>query len=267
MKKMVLTFILVFSALSVVFGLTGKEIVTKARYRYDGDTKHALMGMDLIDADGTTTKRIMEVWSVTYNKKDDLTKTVMSFIAPASIKNTRYLQIQNKNRDDDKWIYLPGLGRVRRIASSQGDQSFVGSDFSYDDLETREVDEDTHKLLREEKLGKYDCYVVESVPKTDWDYSKRIVWITKDTFVPVKAELYSKKTGKLQKVLTVKQNLKKVNGIWTIFETTMKDVEKNHTTKLYIMKNKKNGKYFLEYNKKISPKRFTQAFLKTGRAK
>ena len=119
-------------------------------------------------------------------------------LSNASIAKTRFLQVENEiGKDDDKWIFLPALGRVRRISSSDKTSSFVGSDFTYGDMETREVSEDTHKLLKEEKYGKYDCYVVESVPveKDDSQYSKRVTWVTKDSYVPVKAELYSKKTN------------------------------------------------------------------------
>jgi len=230
---------------TVSFGMTGKEVMQKSK---DRDT-------------GT-----IEMWGSTYDKEKDLSKSIMVFKAPAAVKNTRFLQIENDGRDNDKWIYLPALGRVRRISSSEGSSSFMGSDFTYDDMETRELEEDTHKLLREEKLGKYDCYVIESISKDidDSQYSKRISWVSKDSFIPVKGELYSKKTGKVQKVMIIKQNIKKVQDIWTVFETVMEDKESGHKTKLYVKRSKKGAPY-IEYNKKINASRFTQRYLKTGR--
>ncbi|SJZ33615.1 outer membrane lipoprotein-sorting protein [Selenihalanaerobacter shriftii] len=268
MKKITvgLVLILVLSMSMNVLAMNGKEVMQKVDDRATGDSMHALMGMDLIEKDGEVKRRVIEVWGEIYNQEKDLMKTVMEFKAPAAVKGTRFLQIENANRDDDKWIYLPALGRVRRISSSEGDSSFMGSDFTYDDMETREVAEDDHKLLRTEKLGKYECYVVKSVPK-DMEasqYAKRISWITKKHSIPVKIEMYSKQTGEVQKLLKVKQNIKKVNGIWTIFSTIMEDKETGHSTRLYIKRNK-SGNPYIEYNKRISSARFTQRFLKTGR--
>ena len=232
----------------------------------DGDTMHALMGMDLIDQDGNVRARTLEVWSRTYDQEQDLSKMVMEFRNPASIAGTRFLQVENEERDDDKWIYLPGLGRVRRISSEQGDSSFVGSDFTYDDLETRDVEEDKHQLLREEELGEYNCYVVESVPKDkeDAQYAKRISWVTKKHSIPVRIEMYNKKTNEVEKVLKIKHNIAKISGYWTVFNARMTDKTTGHSTRLYIKRNQ-GGQPFIEYDKQISPKRFTQRFLKLGR--
>ncbi|GAB6098969.1 outer membrane lipoprotein-sorting protein [Halanaerocella petrolearia] len=248
------------------FATTGKEVMERVENRDTGTTMHALMGMDLIDETGEVKPRTLEVWGETYNQSEDLSRTIMEFRTPASVQGTRFLQVENKNRDDDKWIYLPALGRVRRIAASQGDSSFMGSDFTYDDMETREVEEDKHKLLRQEKLGKYECYVVKSVPKDlkASQYAKRISWVTKKHSIPVRVEMYSKKTGEVEKVMKVKQNIKKVQGIWTIFNTIMKDKETGHSTRLYV-KRSKAGAPYIEYNKRISPQRFTKRFLRTGR--
>lgn len=251
------------------FAITGTEVSQLAKDRDTGKTVMAAMEMKLISKDGKVeSNRKLMSWGYKYDLEKDLSKVVMEFKSPASIAKTRFLQVENEyGKDDDKWIFLPALGRVRRISSSDKTSSFVGSDFTYGDMETREVFEDTHKLLKEEKYGKYDCYVVESVPvdKDDSQYAKRITWVTKDSYVPVKAELYSKKTNEIVKELTVQGDLKKVQGIWSIFTTTMKNMETGHKTVLEIAQ--KNGKDLLKYNGKMNPKRFTQSFIKTGRAK
>ncbi|MGM0501275.1 MAG: outer membrane lipoprotein-sorting protein [Bacillota bacterium] len=266
-KSLLLALVLILVLSSTTFAITGKEVMDQAEgVLNDGDSMHALMGMDLIEKDGEKEQRTLEVWGITYNQEEDLSKVVMEFQEPASIAETRFLQIENQKRDDDKWIYLPALGRVRRISSEQGDDSFVGSDFTYDDLSTRDVEEDNHKLLKEEKLGEYDCYVVESVPKDkeDAQYAKRINWVTKKHDIPVRVEMYSKKTDQVEKVLTVKHNLKKINGYWTVFNAQMENKETGHATQLYIKRND-NGQPFIEYDKKINSQRFTKRFLKLGR--
>ncbi|MCK8827522.1 outer membrane lipoprotein-sorting protein [Natroniella acetigena] len=268
MRKRVLSLVLVLMLIlsASAFANTGKEIMESVRNRDDGDTMHALMGMDLIDEDGEVRPREIQVWGMTYDQEEDLSKMVMQFRSPASVRGTRFLQVENKDRDDDQWIYLPGLGRVRRIASSDGDSSFMGSDFTYDDMGTRDVEEDNHKLLREERLGKYECYVVESIPKDldDSQYAKRVSWVTKEHKIPVKVEMYSKRTGEIEKLLTVEQNIEKVDGIWTVFSTLMEDKETGHSTRLYI-KRGNQGQPFVEYNVNINPNRFTQRFLERGR--
>ncbi|TYB30802.1 MAG: outer membrane lipoprotein-sorting protein [Candidatus Mcinerneyibacterium aminivorans] len=265
MKRIILIFILILTISFTVYSLTGKEVMERVDNRETGSSRHALMGMDLVDSEGNVRARTLEVWSIKYNKGEDLDKIVMEFQKPDSIENTRFLQVENKRRDDDKWIYLPALGRVRRIASNQGDQSFVGSDFTYDDMDSRDVEEDEHKLLKDDKYNGYECWVVESIPKKiqNSQYSKRISWITKKHLVPVKVEMYDKKKNELLKVLKVKKEIKKIDGIWTPVYTVMENVQSNHSTRLYVKGNEK--RLFLEYNKKISPKRFTQRFLKTGR--
>lgn len=266
-SKMLILLLMVF-VLGISFSaaaITGREVMEREDARDTGDTRHALMGMDLIDKNGEVSPRIIEVWAKEYDPVDELNKSVMVFHEPASVKDTRFLQIENKDRDDDQWIYLPALGRVRRISASQGEEGFMGSDFTYDDMESREIDDFTYKLLKEEKLNKYECYVVEAIPKNpeEEQYQKTIFWITKEHFVPIKLEMYDKDSGEMCKIMTVEENIKKINGIWTVFSTVMEDLESGHKTHLYVKQNK--GNYLIEYNKKTSDRRFTQQFLKSGK--
>ena len=133
----------------------------------------------------------------------------------------------------------------------------MGTDFTYNDMQSREVDEDTHTFLREEKYGSWNCYVVESIPKdpSSSQYSKRIQWIIKDTWVPVKGELYDKE-NRLLKVMNI-ERLENVQGIWTPINTRMENVQTGHATELNIQK--------LVYNQDIAEGLFTVNFLRTGR--
>jgi hypothetical protein len=272
MKKILtILMMLTISAFSFAELTTGEEVARAARDRETGDSLMAALEMVLVEKDGTANPvRLIHSWGYTYDKEQDLGKMVMEFVTPASIKGTRFLTVeQPANTDDDKWIYLPALKRVRRIASSDKSSSFVGSDFSYGDMETREVEEDNHKLLKSETINGYDCYVIESTP-IDFDdaqYSRRVVYVTKEHYVPVKAELYNKNNPEqLEKVMVVNGEIKEVQGIWTVFETVMTTVETGHYTILR-MKNDSNGNPMIKYNVNVDPRRFTQEFLKTGRAK
>ncbi|SFL60030.1 outer membrane lipoprotein-sorting protein [Halanaerobium salsuginis] len=260
----VLAALLLGTVSSAVLAISGREVMENVDNRDDGQTRHALMGMDLIDSSGQVRDRVVEAWSKKIAGEDDLNQTVMVFHEPESVKNTRFLQIENQDTDDDQWIYLPDLGRVRRISGGQGGDSFMGTDFTYDDMKSREIDDFTYKLLKEESFNNYDCYVVEATPKNpaDEQYAKTVSWVTKEHFIPVKIEMYDKSTGKLYKRMIVDSKIEKVDGVWTVYSTVMKNLDSGHQTHLYVKD--RNGNYLLEYNKDISDKRFTQQFLKTG---
>jgi len=252
----------------ILWALTGQDIIDKMEARDQGETMHSIMKMTLIGKDGEETDRIIETWSMVYDIEKDLHQSVMEFKSPATVKGTRFLQIQQADRDDDQWIYLPALGQVRRIAASEGSSSFMGSDFTYDDMQLQNSrTNEAHTLLREETLDSYPCWIIESksTQPDDHAYDKLVSWISKDHLIPVRVEFYDKKDGKLLKVMTVKQNIQKIDGIWTVFETKMENVRENHITILTILRNT-DGLPFIEYNKKIDPRRFTRNFLQTGRA-
>lgn len=240
---------------AALFGLTGTEIAQRSHDVERGETSHTAVQMDLIESNGNVDSRMIEEWGMEQN---DLSKKVMVFRSPASVRNTRFLIVENDGRDDDKWIYLPALKRVRRIASSEGDKSFMGSDATYDDMETREVERDEHELVREESFGEWDCYVIKGVAKDpeDSQYAYRLSWIDKETFVPVKVEMYDKQNEELLKVLTVEE-LSSPQGYWLPTQTVLKNVQTGHATRLTIKK--------VVYDQPTPEALFTTNFLQTGR--
>jgi hypothetical protein len=175
------------------------------------------------------------------------------------VKGTRFLTMEAAAGKSDQWIYLPEMNKVRRIAGSEGSGSFMGTDLSYDDIAStdRDVADDTHALLRTEKLDGHDCYVVESKPKdASYQYSKMVSWIDTGTRVNYKLELYDKK-GTLAKVLETME-LKDVSGRLSPWVTKMTSVQKGTNTVIYVEK--------LEYDKAVSEGTFTTNYLETGRA-
>ena len=219
-------------------------------------TKAALQ-MTLTDKNGTKETRNVGEYG---RCRDNLTDMVMIFFSPAAVKDTRFLQKENKNADDDKWIYLPALRSTRRVASSEGDKSFVGTDFTYDDMSTREVEEDTHELLKEsETKNGFDCYVVKSVPlDKNNQYLYRISWVDKKTMIPVYIEMYDKKE-KLQKINTIKSIEERTgNKTYNIpMEMQMDNVQTGHSTTLKILN--------IEVDKPLAEGYFSPNFLNTGR--
>ena len=246
---------------SSAFAIDGTEIMQKVYDRQKPDFTQAAVLLTLTkDGKVEETRKVGE-----YGRcKDGLTDMTMVFLSPAKVANTRFLVKENEGKDDDKWIYLPDLKSTRRIAASDGEKSFVGTDFSYDDMSSREVDEDTHKLLKEsEDKGNFkDLYVVESIPKDpkSSQYSKRISWVTKDSWIPTYIELYDKK-GNLLKVNEIKSITKMTGNGGHVYniptENVMTNVQKKHAS---IMK---LGN--LKIDQPIPDRFFTTDYLTTGK--
>lgn len=255
MKKRKYIFILMIMISVSLFAKTGKDIVREATDQNEADSTHSLINLKLVEKNGSTGERIIEMFGKKNSKDESM--ALIIFHSPASVKNTRFLSLENEGRSSDQWIYLPALKRVRRISASEGGKSFMGTDLTYDDMGTRDIDADTHTLKGEEKIDGRICYIVESIPKDpeDSQYSRRVSWIDKDRMIPLKTELYDK-DGKLLKILTT-GNIKNIQGHWTPMKTTMKNVQTGHYTVIEVKK--------MVYNEKLPDGIFTSRFLQTGR--
>lgn len=241
---------MLFWACSAV-AIDGVQIAQKVADRNDGQDATSKIRMLLIDKRG---KKRFRNLIIVVKKYGDVSKSYMRFNSPADIKGTAFLTWENKDRDDDQFLYLPALQRVRRIVSSQKSNRFVNTDYTYEDLQSREVAQDTHTILREEKIDKYDCWVLESIPKStdDSQYGKRIIWVVKEIYLPIKIEFYDKR-NRLFKILTGK-NIQKIDGIWTILDAEMKDLKKKHRT---LMKTDE-----IQYNRNVPDEFFTKGYMR-----
>ena len=157
-----------------------------------------------------------------YAKKDNagLFKYLARFEGPADIRGTALLTWEQKDREDDQWLYMPAYGqKLKRIAGGNKKGYFMGTDFSYEDLRPEKLETHTYNVLKKEKCDNQDCYVIESLPSTDDEkkttgYAKRILWITTDTFVTLKVDFYdhSMKLLKTQTAHNVKINKRKADA-------------------------------------------------------
>jgi hypothetical protein len=212
--------------------LSGQKIIENVYYRPTGEDGTSELSMHLIDSRNNERVRKIKQFSKDYGKEE---KSIMFFIAPADVKNTSFMNwsYDDPNKDDDQWIYLPALKKVKRISSDSKDDYFMGSDFTYDDLGDRHPNEDVHKLLREETIDGKPCYVVESVSKDkDYMYSKTITWVIKDIWIGLKKEFYDE-DGDLLKILTVKK-YEKIKDYWIISNTEMTNIQDEHSTKMIL---------------------------------
>lgn len=235
--------------------LTGRDIMQKVKNRADGDTRYATIEMTLIQQSGHKRVRKLESWAMDVGKD---TKKIMFFTYPGDVKGTGFLtwDYDNPSKVDDKWLYLPAMKKTRRISgkSSKTDY-FMGSDFTYNDMSTRSVDEEQHKLLREETLGGHKCWVVQSIPNDkDEIYAHRVTWIRQDCLMAVKGEYYDK-LNKLHRRLTI-SNIEKVQGFWTMHLMQMENVQTGHKTVIRMGSQR--------FNVKVSPNLFTVSKLEKG---
>ncbi|MBP3717868.1 MAG: outer membrane lipoprotein-sorting protein [Paludibacteraceae bacterium] len=256
MKKTISTFFLLLGvATGGAQSLSGFDVAEKVHNRLDGDSRYCEMKLTLINKNGS--KRVRELKSYSKDYGQDR-KTIMFFMYPGDVKGTGFLtwDYDQTNKDDDKWLYLPAMKKSRRISgSSSKTDYFMGTDFTYDDMGRRNLDEDTHTLLREEPLDGHKCWVLQSIPKKAGDiYAKRISWIRQDCLIPVKVEFYDK-LGKLHRQL-IADDIKKIDGYWTIGHMNMKNVQTKHETDLLF-----NG---YKYDKPTSDHIFTILQLEKG---
>jgi outer membrane lipoprotein-sorting protein len=220
-----------FYGVSAQESLTGLEIIQKQ----DSMNQHfqdemSNSEMVIISASGQKTIRKF-VFKILENIENG-DKTIMKFTEPADIRDTALLTFENKTRDDDQWLYLPALKRVKRISSSKKSASFMGSEFTFEDLSPKEIRKYEYTRQKDEACGVFQCYVVDSKPLFDHSgYSKIRLWIRSDNFQNVREEFYDKK-GKRLKHSTI-SGLKKFNEkFWRADSLHMVNVQNQRQTLL-----------------------------------
>lgn len=236
---------------------TGHQIAINVDEREDGDDQISEATWTLTNKAGKQRKRrTLRYWK-DYDGKDGLSsKSFIYFDSPPDVKDTTFLNWsqEDANADDDQWIYLPALRKVRRIASGDKENSFMGSDLIYDDMGDREVDEDTHTLVRVEQNNGTKFYVVQAVAKKeDYIYSKKLTWVNADTWTTPKIEFYDRK-GRLLKVMTMEWT--QIDGIWNWKRTVVENQLTGHQTELEISN--------VRFNQGLKESLFTERSLRKG---
>ncbi|MCP4294681.1 MAG: outer membrane lipoprotein-sorting protein [Proteobacteria bacterium] len=245
--------------------MSAKEIMKKSDNIEDGDTRIADMKMVLIDRKGNQRIRSIKSFSKDYGED---TKSMSFFMSPADVRNTASLAYtwDDPDKDDDNWLYLPALRKVKRISAGNKSDSFMGSDFTYSDMNGREFSDYNYKMLRKSDLvDGQDCWVIESKPKKEikaqvikeTGYLKAINWIRKDNFLAVKGKLWVKK-GKKIKYFSA-SDIVKIQGIWTAKKIEMRTTKRKrleHATVLLFDNT--------VYNKGVEDSMFTTQRMERG---
>ena len=175
-------------------------------------------------------------------------KAVLRFVSPAEVKGVALLIVNHPDRASDQWMWTPALQRERRIALQDRSTRFFGTDFSFEDLEERDVDQFNYRLLGEEPIDGALCWRIESTPseKKISQYTKSEVWIRKDNYAFAQVESYSK----AEVVRRLKySDFMQTQGIWTGRRLEMTDLRRKSRTILTLEK--------LEYNIPLRDEDFT----------
>lgn len=196
---------------------------------YAGHDFQARVAMRLVDKAGRERQRSLTM--LRRNAKTGLNqKYYMYFHEPADVRGTAFLVWKYPDKDDDRWLYIPAIKLTTRIAAKDNQSSFVGSDFTYEDVSGRDLGADSCKVIKEEALEGKDCYVVGSVPKGASAFARKVLWIDKSSFLPLKEEYYDVQ-NELFRIFTADE-IKEIKGHPTITRRTMKNVKTDHYTEV-----------------------------------
>ena len=179
----------------------------------------AAMTMVLRDRQGRESVRQMRFKVL--EVPDDGDKSLFVFDQPRDVQGTALLTHAHINTEDDQWLYLPALKRVKRISASRRSGSFMGSEFSYEDMSSPEVEEYTYKYLRDEPCGDLMCTVTEQFPLDEKSgYSRKVIWQDSGELRTWKMELYDRRGSHL-KTLTFANYQQYLDRYWRAEEQTM----------------------------------------------
>ena len=237
---------------SAADALSVEEIIdraNKAAY-YAGDDGRSQVTMTIKDSQGRERERQFVI--LRRNKEMGGEQTFyVYFKKPTDVRKMAFLVHKHMDRDDDRWLYLPALDLVKRIAGSDKRTSFVGSHFYYEDVSGRSIDEDKHELL--ETSDQY--YILKNTPKDPQsvEFSSYTIWIDKKNFLPMKAEYLSKGSNKKYRVVEALE-VKDLQGFPSVVKSRVRDLESGGETITEFQK--------VSYNIGLKEKIFTERYLR-----
>jgi hypothetical protein len=223
-----------------------REIVDEAQRRTNSKSQRYEGILQTFEGNGKTTEKR---WVHDRIGAHGQSKAVIRFTSPAEVKGVALLIVNHPDRSSDQWMWTPAIERDRRIALQDRSTRFFGTDFSFEDLEERDVDQYDYTLLDADAVDGADCWKIQSIPKQakSSQYTKSVVWIRKDNDAFARVESYVKE----QVVRRLNYSrISNIQGIWTARELTMADLKRGSLTRLALDK--------VEYNLPLKEEDFTQ---------
>lgn len=241
------------------FAITADEVMKRSQavFLYPGKDFKVRVMMKLITKGGQERVREMTMLRKNYGEAGGEQRYLIYFFQPSDVRDMTFMVYKYPAKDDDRWLFIPALNMVRRVAAQDKRSSFVGSDFTYEDVSGRDIEDDTHEFIKIEEVAgspclQKECYKVKSTPKAPLDYSYKLSWIDKTNFLPLKEEYYDRR-GELYRVFTADE-IKDVQGFPTVTKRTMKNLQTGHRTEVTFTK--------VEYNAGLEDDAFTERYLR-----
>jgi len=235
----VATGILVYAADSA------RDIIAEAQRRTDAASQRYEGLLQVFDAKGKVTDKR---WTFERLGSHGASKSVLRFTAPAEVKGVALLVVNHPDRASDQWMWTPAIERDRRIALQDRSTRFFGTDFSFEDLEERDVNQYDYALDGEENVDGALCWKIQSTPKESKSsqYTRSTVWVRKDNYAFARIENYVR--GEVVRRLAY-SDIENVQGIWTARTMEMADLKRGSRTRLSLEK--------LQYNVPLKEESFT----------
>lgn len=220
---------------------------------YAADGGKGLVTMTLTDKKGRSREREFWMFRTDIADMGDQNYYVY-FTKPSDVKRTAVLTKKHAEGDDDRWLYIPSVDLVKRIAASDTRSRFVGSDFTYEDVSGRLPQLDNNELLPEEEINGKKLTVIKSTPlkPKKASFAWKITWIDPVNKLPIKEEYFNKK-GKLIRKMTV-DKVEVIDGVPTAMSRTMVEMKSNHTTTIAFAS--------VSYEVELEAKKYTERLLK-----
>jgi outer membrane lipoprotein-sorting protein len=233
MKKIPASFLilLVFAFDALGQEKNGREIIEKVNDLMNVSTSYAKSKMTITTSSGQERTFISESWS-----KDRGEKNLVRYLEPLRVKGQAFLMLNNAN---DIWVYFPRTQRVRKLATHAKKQKVQGSDFSYEDMGGGDafIEDYTAVRLKDEKKEGFDCYTVELTRKqnSDVSYEKIVLWIVKDTFVPVVIDYYDEEAPDRVLKTLLQSDFEIIDSLPTAMKVVMTNLNENSQTVMEIL--------------------------------
>ena len=202
--------------------LSARDIMAQVDARDEGENSVATSAMILIDSRNRQRVRQLKQYAKEYGDKQ---KYMAHFLSPADLKDTVYINYDwnaSADVDDESWLFLPALNKVKRISSEDRSAAFLGSDFSSADIRGCELEWYDYRIIKEsEMVDGHDCWVIEYEPKaalrdkvlrTTGDV-KTQTWVRKDIFFQVKSKIWKARAGEIKYFMAT--DVEQIDGIWT----------------------------------------------------
>jgi outer membrane lipoprotein-sorting protein len=241
-------------AVGVAQAQDAEEIMQKSHlaYYYAANDGLAEVNMTMVDKKGKERNRVFTMLRLDVEEGGNQ-KYYTYFKKPSDVSRLSFMVHKTADGNDKRWIYVPAVDLVKPISADDKNSSFVGSDFTYEDVSGRHWMEDTHTLKGEEELDGVAVYVIESIPKEKYKgFARKVSYIAKDSFLPLKEDYYDKK-DELVRVFRAEQ-IEEIDGYLTVTVRSIENLNKKSRTTVQFAS--------IQYDLGVTDDIFTERYLK-----